>query len=108
MLGTQTSLQKYFSEDSVTQAITPELARLRTCPFLAELLQHWALLEESGGDNKFLHIHSIHDTDIATTLIALRRVNGLAPPFASTVLMELLERKGGVVLRRTYRQLADQ
>ena len=87
---------------------TPELARLRAGPFLAEPLQHWALRAENSGDIKFPHIHSTHNTNTVTTLNALRGVNSLAPSYASTILMELLERKGGLVMRWSYRQLADQ
>ena len=77
---------------------TTELARLRAGPFLEELLHHWAQLEEGGGsDNKLLHIYSAHDTNVATVLNALGVFNGLAPPYASAILLELLEREGGKV-----------
>ena len=79
-----------------------------TYHYEVEYLVDPIVLSSPLPDNKFLYIHSTHDTNIATTLNALRGVNGLAPPYASTVLMELLEREGGVVMRRTYRQLADQ
>ena len=47
-----------------------------------------------------------HDTNIATILNALGVFNGLAPPCASAILVGLLERERGKVMRLTYRQFS--
>jgi len=81
---------------------THELARLRGGPLIKDLVDHWiARREEKEG--KLLYMYSGHDTTISAVLNSLGVFNGLAPPYASAVLMELLKRDEGLVVRLAYR-----
>jgi len=81
-----------------------KLARLFGGPFVKEMLEHWTFLIENQTKvvnhilekkAKLLYVYSGHDTSIATILNSLEVFNGLAPPYASAVLFELLKREEG-------------
>jgi len=81
-----------------------QLARLKGGPFIKEMLEHWTFLIEKQTKivnhilekkAKLLYVYSGHDTTIATILNSLKVFNGLAPPYASAILLELLKREEG-------------
>lgn len=86
---------------------TPELARMSAGPFLEEVLRHWHKVdmgvEMGGNDTKLLYVYSSHDTKVASLLNALKMFNGIAPPYAAAVIMELLEADTEMVVRFAYR-----
>ena len=78
--------------------------RLKGGPFIKEMLEHWTFLIEKQTKivnhilekkAKLLYVYSGHDTTIATILNSLKVFNGLAPPYASAILLELLKREEG-------------
>ena len=76
---------------------------MRVGNFLAEILDHWTGVEEGREDSKLLHMYSAHDTNVANLLNSLGVYNDIAPPYASGVFLELLQRKDGLVVRLAYR-----
>jgi len=81
-----------------------QLARLKGGPFIKEMMKHWTFLIEKQTKMvnniveqkaKLLYVYSGHDTSIATILGSLKVYNGLAPPYASAVLLELFKREEG-------------
>jgi len=81
-----------------------QLARLKGGPFIKEMLEHFTFLIEKQTEvvnhvlekkAKLLYVYSGHDTSIATILNSLNVFNGLAPPYASAVLLELFKREEG-------------
>ena len=68
------------------------------------MLEHFTFLLEKQTEvvnhvlekkAKLLYVYSGHDTSIATILNSLKVFNGLAPPYASAVLLELFKREEG-------------
>ena len=68
------------------------------------MLEHWTFLIEKQTKvvnhvlekkAKLLYMYSGHDTSIATILNSLKVFNGLAPPYASAILLELFKREEG-------------
>merc|ERR1712222_253928 len=77
-----------------------QLARLKGGPFIKEMLEHFTFLIEKQTEvvnhvlekkAKLLYVYSGHDTSIATILNSLNVFNGLAPPYASAVLLEMFK-----------------
>ena len=80
------------------------ILRLKGGPFIKEMLEHFTFLIEKQTEvvnhvlekkAKLLYVYSGHDTSIATILNSLNVFNGLAPPYASAVLLELFKREEG-------------
>jgi len=75
-----------------------ELKRLKGGPFIQELVDHFDAVSEgkngSGYTGKKLYMYSGHDTTVAPVLHTMGVFNGLAPPYASMVIVELLDRSG--------------
>jgi len=71
---------------------TAEMKRLKAGPLIKELVEHFQMRSE--GSDKLdarlkMFMYSGHDTTIASLLNALGMFNGLPPPFATCVIMEL-------------------
>lgn len=99
---------------------THELKRLKGGPFVQELLDHFEAVrhpqppmgsmdkrEEAEYQGRKLFIYSAHDTTVAPILHTLGVFNGLAPPYASMVIVELLEREAGLHVRLSYKNTTD-
>jgi len=81
-----------------------ELKRLKGGPFVKEMIQHFDMLAESTlkPANRKIFMYSGHDTTVAPVLHTLGVFNMIAPPYASMILVELLDRSG-LVVRVSYR-----
>ena len=73
--------------------LTDELKRLKGGPLVKEMIQHFDEVRQNKTDMK-VYMYSAHDTTVAPLLHTLNVFNSLAPPYASLVLVELLEREG--------------
>ena len=66
-----------------------------TGPLVKELVEHLGAYAQSKltPPNRKLFMYSAHDVTVATFLSALNIFNGIQPPYASMVLVELHELK---------------
>merc|ERR1712241_1228889 len=62
-------------------------------PLVKEMIQHFDEVKENKTQMK-VYMYSAHDTTVAPLLHTLNVFNSLAPPYASLVLVELLDRDG--------------
>jgi len=76
--------------------LTEELKRLKGGPLVKEMIQHFDTIATSKdtSNQMKLYIYSGHDTTVAPILHTLGVFNGLAPPYASAILVELLDTNG--------------
>ena len=94
--------------------LTEELRRLKGGPLVKEMIQHFdAFATSTDTSNEMytnpcktsillatfiisrkVYIYSGHDTTVAPILHTLGVFNGLAPPYASAILVELLDTNG--------------
>lgn len=81
-----------------------ELKRLKGGPFVKELVTHFdsVATETLTPPNRKLFMYSGHDTTVAPVLHTLGVFNMIAPPYASMMLVELLDRQG-LVVRVSYK-----
>ena len=73
--------------------LTDELKRLKGGPLLKEMIKHFDEVRQNKTEQK-VYMYSAHDTTVAPLLHTLNVFNSLAPPYASLVLVELLDRDG--------------
>lgn len=73
--------------------LTDELKRLKGGPLVKEMIQHFDEVKQKKTEMK-VYMYSAHDTTVAPLLHTLNVFNSLAPPYASLVLVELLDRDG--------------
>lgn len=89
-----------FTVDTLTQ----ELKRLKGGPLVKEMLSHWDQLQAGTLDPEMkVFMYSGHDTTVAPLLHTLGVFNTIAPPYASLVLVELLDRGAGPLVKVSYR-----
>ena len=89
-----------FTVDTFTQ----EMKRLKGGPFVKEMVEHFDCVVDktiSPPDRK-MFMYSAHDTTVAPVLHTLGVFNMIAPPYASMVVVELLDRQG-LVVRVSYK-----
>ena len=92
-----------FTVDTLTQ----ELKRLKGGPLVKEMLSHWDQLQAGTLDPEMkVFMYSGHDTTVAPLLHTLGVFNTIAPPYASLVLVELLDRGAGPLVKVSYRRVA--
>lgn len=69
--------------------LTEELKRLKGGPWLKEVIDHTdRLLTEKDDPPVKMFMYSAHDTTVAPILHTLGVFNGLAPPYASLIMLE--------------------
>lgn len=72
--------------------LTEELKRLKGGPWLKEIIEHSdAITSNKNDEHVKLYLYSAHDTTVAPMLHTMGVFNGLAPPYASMVMVELME-----------------
>ena len=86
--------------------LTDELKRLKGGPLVKEMIGHFEDVRRNQTDKK-LYMYSAHDTTVAPLLHTLNVFNSVAPPYASLVIVELLEREG-LHVRLSYRNDSSQ
>jgi len=86
--------------------LTEELKRLKGGPLVKEMIEHFTEVKHNKTGAK-LYMYSAHDTTVAPVLHTLNVFNGLAPPYASLVIVELLDR-GGLHVQLSYRNDSSQ
>ena len=86
--------------------LTDELKRLKGGPWVKEVIQHTELMEAAVNKSSEvrLFMYSGHDTTVAPVLHTLGVFNGLAPPYASMVMLETFQSSGdgNTYLRLSY------
>ena len=79
------------------KAMTPEMQRLKGGPWIKEVvdnLRNYTTTILAGNETVWkrkLFMYSAHDVTVATVLSALKSFNGIQPPYASMILVELHE-----------------
>lgn len=75
---------------------TPLLARLKVGPLLKEITSKMseAINRKKSVSQLKLLVYSAHDLNIANVLSALGIFNNMAPPYTSTIFMDLLYGEG--------------
>lgn len=81
-----------------------EMKRLKGGPFVKEMVEHFDSVATNTLDpsNRKMFMYSAHDTTVAPVLHTLGVFNMIAPPYASMVVVELLDR-AGLVVRVSYK-----
>jgi len=81
-----------------------EMKRLKGGPFVKELVEHFDSVADNtlSPPNRKVFMYSGHDTTVAPVLHTLGVFNMIAPPYASMVVVELLDR-AGLVVRVSYK-----
>jgi hypothetical protein len=81
-----------------------EMKRLKGGPFVKEMVEHFdsAADKTISPPNRKVFMYSGHDTTVAPVLHTLGVFNMIAPPYASMVVVELLDRQG-LVVRVSYK-----
>ncbi|KAK4037247.1 prostatic acid phosphatase isoform X2 [Daphnia magna] len=102
---------KEFSDFSFAmKAFTLEMQRLRGGPLVKELVEHLKDYAQSKltPPNRKLFMYSAHDVTVATFLSALKIFNGIQPPYASMVLVELHElNPNDLSIKILYKNVSD-
>ncbi|XP_046643303.1 prostatic acid phosphatase-like [Daphnia pulicaria] len=105
------SPMKEFSDFSFEmKAYNLEMQRLRGGPLVKELVEHLGAYAQSKltPPNRKLFMYSAHDVTVATFLSALNIFNGIQPPYASMVLVELHELKpNDFSVKILYKNVSD-
>ncbi|CAL4060095.1 unnamed protein product, partial [Meganyctiphanes norvegica] len=70
-------------------ALSQELRRLKSGPIIGEIQKNMRAKEAGDIPERKIFFYSAHDTTVATLLLGLGVFNDLAPPYATTVLIEL-------------------
>jgi lysosomal acid phosphatase len=85
-----------------------ELKRLKGGPFVKEVVEHFDQFESNTLDppNRKMFMYSGHDTTVAPILHTLGVFDIKAPPFASTVIIELFDRSG-LFVQVSYKNTTD-
>jgi len=81
-----------------------EMKRLKGGPFVKEMVEHFdsVATHTMEPSNRKMFMYSAHDTTVAPVLHTLGVFNMIAPPYASMVVVELLDR-AGLVVRVSYK-----
>jgi len=81
-----------------------EMKRLKGGPFVKEMVEHFDSVANNtlSPSNRKMFMYSAHDTTVAPVLHTLGVFNMIAPPYASMVIVELLNRDG-LVVRVSYK-----
>jgi len=89
-----------FTVDTFNQ----EMKRLKGGPFVKEMVEHFDSVADKSltPPNRKVFMYSGHDTTVAPVLHTLGVFNMIAPPYASMVVVELLDRQG-LVVRVSYK-----
>ena len=93
----------------LTDSWDEEMKRLQGGPFVRELVNQFDAATGTGreGPQKKMVMYSAHDTTISYVLNSLGVYNGLAPPYASLVMFELVDNDGWAV-KISYRNETDK
>jgi hypothetical protein len=85
-------------------ALNQEMKRLKGGPFVKEMVEHFDSVADKtiSPPNRKVFMYSGHDTTVAPVLHSLGVFNMIAPPYASMVVVELLDRQG-LVVRVSYK-----
>ena len=88
---------------------TKELKRLQAGPFIQQMLSDMEMAASSSktGETKKMFMYSAHDTTISFVLNSLGMFNGLVPPYASLLIVELIYKSGWKV-RFLYKNSSTQ
>ncbi|CAG9814827.1 unnamed protein product [Phaedon cochleariae] len=78
-----------------TQTFTPQLARLKTGPLFNHIISFFQNRTTKVSDTPKFLVFSAHDTTIANVLNTMGAFQYHAPPYASSILMELRKRNNG-------------
>ena len=82
----------------LTDTFDQEMKRLQGGPFMHELVTHYDAATATDNtrevSEKKVFMYSAHDTTISYVLNTLGVYNGLAPPYASLVMFELMDKDG--------------
>jgi len=80
------------------------MKRLKGGPFVKEMVEHFdsVATHTMEPSNRKMFMYSAHDTTVAPVLHTLGVFNMIAPPYASMVVVELLDR-AGLVVRVSYK-----
>ncbi|KAK8754656.1 hypothetical protein OTU49_017102 [Cherax quadricarinatus] len=70
-------------------AMSKELKRLRASPIIKEIGEHMQQKVQGKLSQQKMYVYSAHDTTIAILLVGLGVFNNVAPPYATTVIIEL-------------------
>ncbi|KAH7646619.1 lysosomal acid phosphatase-like protein [Dermatophagoides farinae] len=90
-----TKLKEISDKTFIFDAMTREIQKFRAGLLLADIWQHISnheLLDndDDDDDNKHrLYIYSTHDDQLSVFMSALNNFNGIAPPYGSTIMMEI-------------------
>jgi len=84
--------------------LTEELKRLKGGPWLKEIIAHSdAIASNEDDDHVKLYIYSAHDTTVAPMLHTMGVFNGVAPPYASMIMVEMMEvQNQGLMIQVLY------
>jgi len=84
--------------------LTEELKRLKGGPWLKEIIAHSdAIARNDNNDHVKLYIYSAHDTTVAPMLHTMGIFNGVAPPYASMIMVEMMEvQNQGLMIQVLY------
>jgi len=90
--------------DYIFDTLPHEMKRLKGGPFVKELVEHFDSVADNtlSPPNRKVFMYSGHDTTVAPVLHTLGVFNMIAPPYASMVVVELLDR-AGLVVRVSYK-----
>lgn len=96
--------------------LTEELKRLKGGPWIKEVIEHTERLSDGPEVSPEVKVfmYSAHDTTVAPILHTLGVFNGLAPPYASLILMETFSKpaansdKTDLYLRVSYHNETDR
>ncbi|XP_068210170.1 prostatic acid phosphatase-like isoform X1 [Palaemon carinicauda] len=84
-------------------ALSEELKRLRAGPIMKELGSHMREKADGKLEKEKMFVYSAHDTTLATLMLGLGVFNNIAPPYASTVLIELHKIDGDHYVQMYFR-----
>ena len=73
----------------VLGSLTHEMKRLQAGPFLSQLASDWRSAQDGG--NVKMKIFSAHDDTISFVLNSLGVFDGVPPPYASGLILELYQ-----------------
>jgi hypothetical protein len=71
------------------------MRRLRNGPLISDILETFENVSRNSSWERKMNMYSAHDTTLSSFLNGLGIYNGISPPYASCVMVELLRTKTG-------------
>jgi lysosomal acid phosphatase len=96
-------MNKLKSVKIATKTSTVTLARLRGGPLVGEMVKNMQDKIKGVISTKQLFVYSAHDTTVSAFLAALQLYDGIPPPYAATVFVELYQVNDSFVVEVSYK-----